>query len=1116
TGLLTQRFLRLLAGVEQPEAVVAITFTRKAAAEMRERILAALRRGGKENPPPEDAFATQTWRLAREALKRDRERGWRLLDHPARLRVLTIDGLCAAIAQRMPLASGAGIPPGYTADAEALYRQAAREVLAQLEGNGRWSSLVARLLDHLDAHPGRAETLLADLLARRDQWLRFLPGGNLDRGQLEAALAARVNLSLQQVAMAFPVAARVALPGLVQFAVGNLLREGIKSPLTDWPKEGTTFPLSTAEGLPKWHVLAELLLTREGSWRARPDKRSGFPAESSGRNPEEKKRFREAKAQLATVLEALSAVSGLDRRLHAVRFLPNPRYDDAQWAILQSLGALLPLAAANLRVLFAARSEVDFIEVAMAAARALGDDDHPTDLALHLDARIQHLLVDEFQDTSLSQFQLLERLIAGWTPNDGRTLFLVGDPMQSIYRFREAEVGLFFRVQRQGLGAIPLLARSLTVNFRSDGGLVGWNNRLFASLMPADDDPLTGGTPFAPATPHHAASPVQPVIVHPFVGDAVCVDRDEAEQVVATIRSTLEGAPQATIAVLVRSRAHLGHVIPALRRAEIPFQAVEIAALTESSVVQDLYALTRALLHPADRIHWLALLRAPWCGLTLSALHHLVGEEAQATVWACMRDPVRVAGLEAAARSRLARVVAVLERAFQVRRRAGLHHGAGVLRHWVESTWMALGGLTTCRDPGEQRDAQAFLELLESLETGGEIADLRRLERGLERLFAAPSHPDARVQVMTIHKAKGLEFDTVILPGLGRRSRGAVNRLLLWLEHPTAPTGQSLLLAPLKRSDQAAADPIYAFLAGIEREKERLETVRVLYVAVTRARRFLHLFGRVDVGGAESAAGGSFLQLLWPVVAESFAAVVTVGEDGVEAHAYDSSTLPPTQTATLPGMRRLPADWTSPTFVPLAIAPAVSSTTSTVITDALVFEWAGETVRCVGIVVHRWLQRFAREGVGAWNADRLQTMVEPIASQLARLGVPAEAIASAVPLVVRALSATLSDPRGRWIFDPRHGAARSELALTGLYAGRLRRVVLDRTFIDADDTRWIIDFKTSLHAGGDLAGFLDNEQRRYREQMATYVALMRSLDDRPIRTGLYFPLARAGWREEAW
>ncbi|MBF0137018.1 MAG: UvrD-helicase domain-containing protein [Magnetococcales bacterium] len=1111
TGILTQRFLRLLAGVEQPETVVAITFTRKAAAEMRDRLLEALVQGG-DPSPPEDDYQRRTWELARQVLAQDHQHQWHLVQHPARLRVLTIDSLCAAIARQMPVSSGLGVPPGYTQEPDALFRQAARDVLAQLEEGNRWSPAVARLLDHLDNNPGRVETLLADLLARRDQWLRFLAGGRLSRQNLEFALAALVREQLQHMATAWPPPVRDSLPELLHFAANNLPPEQHDSPLVAWQATGIALPEPRPEDLSLWRGIATLLLTREGTWRAKVDRRNGFPPESTGRSPQEKKRFRTMKSQFMATRETLAAIPNLDNRLHAVHLLPDPVYSAEQWEILQALEQLLPMAAAALRVLFAERGVVDFTEVAMAAVRALGRDDNPTDLALRLDHQIRHLLVDEFQDTSRGQFQLLEHLTAGWQPDDGRTLFLVGDPMQSIYRFREAEVGLFYQVQQRGLGSVSLQSRNLSVNFRSDGGLVAWVNTLFKELMPNRSNPLTGETPFVAAHPFHPARNPTPVASHPQIPAA---PETEAGQVVATVQDALHHSPEEKIAILVRSRNHLGDIVPALRRSGIPFQAVEIAALAGTPVVQDLFALTRALLHPADRVHWLALLRAPWCGLTLTELLILTGEATttpnNTTLWECLHDPIRTSQLNPASRSRLERVGTVLTRAWQLRRRMGWHHGAGVLRRWVETTWYALGGPATLKGPEEMEDALVFLDLLESLEQGGDLTDFRHLDRGLEKLFAAPVHADALVQVMTIHKAKGLEFGTVILPGLGRKSRGASSRLLLWMERPAVPDAEALLLAPLKRSDQADPDPIYAFLASIDREKERLETARLLYVAVTRARRSLHLFGQAEVAGA---AHGSFLHLLWPAVQADFAeATPATSEPDLPATSSSPAEPPanPDPPGMLPELRRFPAGWQPPSPPPGLFSPVPEISRSA--EDSLVFIWAGETVRCVGIVVHHWLQVMAREGTQAWNVPRIAALEHHFAAQLTRLGVASPALSPAIRQVAMALTSTLADPRGQWILDPRHGNPQSELALTGHLHGRIRRVVLDRTFIDADNTRWIIDFKTGHHAGGDLEGFLDNEQIRYQEHMETYASLMHALDDRPIRLGLYFPLAKGGWRE---
>ena len=107
---------------------------------------------------------------------------------------------------------------------------------------------------------------------------------------------------------------------------------------------------------------------------------------------------------------------------------------------------------------------------------------------------------------------------------------------------------------------------------------------------------------------------------------------------------------------------------------------------------------------------------------------------------------------------------------------------------------------------------------------------------------------------------------------------------------------------------------------------------------------------------------------------------------------------------------------------------------------------------------------------------------------------------------------TLNDARGRWLFDPGHSDAHSEYALTGMRDGTPVHVVLDRSFVDAEGVRWIVDFKLSQHQGAGREAFLDSEQERYRPQLDAYAEVVRGLGTQPIRLGLYFPLL-SGWRE---
>ncbi len=180
----------------------------------------------------------------------------------------------------------------------------------------------------------------------------------------------------------------------------------------------------------------------------------------------------------------------------------------------------------------------------------------------------------------------------------------------------------------------------------------------------------------------------------------------------------------------------------------------------------------------------------------------------------------------------------------------------------------------------------------------------------------------------------------------------------------------------------------------------------------------------------------------------------------------------------------------------------------------LEFDWAGQTARHVGTVVHRLLGEIAVHGPAAWSARRVADQLPDIARELEHLGVPAAQSKAAGGQVVEALVKTLADDRGRWLLAADHIDASCELPLCGLIAGRVHSVFLDRSFVDVNNVRWIIDYKTGRHGGADLQGFLDVEQQRYASQLQRYGEIMQHLDPRPIRLGLYFPLV-SGWRDWA-
>jgi ATP-dependent exoDNAse (exonuclease V) beta subunit len=765
--------------------------------------------------------------------------------------------------------------------------------------------------------------------------------------------------------------------------------------------------------------------------------------------------------------QSLAHDEPLRKALEAVCKMPPASYEAPQWEALEAILALLNPAVAHLKVLFGETGQADFTEFSHAALRALGSVDDPSDLLLALDQKISHILVDEFQDTSLSQFELLTRLTSGWQSGDGRTLFVVGDPMQSIYRFREAEVALFLEAKNSGIGTVRLEPLTLAANFRSQENLVAWFNGAFARVLPAQEDETTGAVAYSAASATHAALPGPAVSWHCFH------DREnEASQVVKIIRQA-----KGRLAILVRNRAHLDEIVPALKAARVRFRAVEIEQLGERQVVQDLFALTRALSHPGDRVAALACLRAPWCGLTLQDLSALMENRRQdELVSDLLRD---VAHLSPDGQARIARLREVLEH-------ASPNRGRGTRRDRVEGAWLALGGPACAQSATELEDGEAFLDELERLEQAGAV-ELDVLVYRMGKLYALADveAPEDAVEIMTIHKAKGLEFDSVIVPGLDRLPRAGPRPLLAWKALP----GARLLLAPINASG-TDREPTYNYVRELDKEAEDIESGRLFYVAATRAKQQLHLMTCArsdDAGALKEPARRSLVAKIWWQAREHFGPAPAAVEDESRGPLPDV-------------LRRLPAGFVLPvTPAPTAwSAPAEGSAE-----EQIEFSWAGETARHVGTVVHRWLQRIAEDAMQGWDAARISSMQKIFAADLERRGVPAGELKTSTERVVAALRNTLADERGRWLLGPQK-EARTELRLrTAAHA----TYIVDRSFRDAAGELWVVDWKTSRHEGRDLEGFLESEQARYAPQLERYAGV---LDAR--RLGLYFPVL-ARWRE---
>jgi ATP-dependent exoDNAse (exonuclease V) beta subunit len=981
---------------------------------------------------------------------------------------MTIDSLCSSITHQLPLSSRLGANPSRVENASTLYLQAAQMTVSQcLASNQTEDDAIRTLLLHLNNKQALACESIANMLASREQWLGLIfsqQSHDMEtlRYHLERSIADVVKDSFEKIMSSLWSVDWDGVALYLNYAASNMESQYHQEIMREWI--GLSCDVSDLE---KWRALSQWLCTTEGALRKTVDKRQGFPAASSIKDKEHATRAKLMKdgfiAWLDHVREDEQAVGALKDLIS----LPDPVYADQQWNVLKALFTVLPKAVEQLYLLFESRGETDFSAVSRCALTALGGENDPTDLDLKFDDALHHILVDEFQDTSLTQFELVRRLVAHWENDGEKTLFLVGDPMQSIYRFRQAEVGGFLQAQQFGISPIQLKSLSLRSNFRSEKPIIDWINEHMPRTFAVEEDIYLGAITYAPFDAQLPAGSDSGVFLKWIEGsEGLC------ESFIHTLNALEADDNIKSIAILVRNRGHVEAILPALRKANIAYQAVEIEKITQTSCVRQLLQLTRAYLNRADTQAWLAVLMSPYLGLSLADLtclreHATLYIDAIAT-WES------VPGISETGRAILTRVSPVLTDWILQKNRLPLAQA-------VEGAWLALGGPASL--PGIQHlaDAQAFFDLLHACDEGGTI-DLITFENRLDNLFSNASQ-SAKIQIMTIHKSKGLEFDAVLIPSLERQPKASEKPLLLW---ESCPIDQEnvLLFAPIHEA-QEDVDPIYEFMWKKHKIRERHENARLLYVALTRAKKQLHLFAE-----KKKPRQDSFLALLQGAFDAFSLAEADIASDAIPAQMIPLSY----------HLQRLDPHWKHPFLEQLLKAHHDAKIVKNNPIDHDMIIPDRYVDKTLGTLIHQILYLWAEQPF---------LLKQPIEQQLPCW--KAMLLENGLSLthldwVKHVMQSVQADPRAQFILGP-HSIADSEHEITIVQDGQVNTYVIDRTFVDQDNVRVIVDYKTGnpSHESQGLG--------RYREQLFSYARVMQTLESRSIRLCLYFPLT-GDYREE--
>jgi len=1080
TALLTARYLALLARVSHPRQILAVTFTRKAAAEMSTRITQVLKQAQlKERPSPENPWESLLLSLGEMALKKHQAHP-AILFNPESLQVGTFHGFCASLVRDWPLE--AEIPPGLGVlediEQEAILERAVDQYVGDVlseKAPGEEIEAYKRCLGSLNNNPDALSGQLLDLLRRRDRLEPvveiFHPGGDIESlgERLNQRLEAYGNLSLSRLRDYY-------LEHEEDWrSLKRALSEG-RSPAGE--KLPEAIPGIGFKSIPRWKEVKEVFLTGQGTARKQFGPRYGFPADFSKR--ESAGLIRNLGLEVADLLYFVSG-------------WPDPAEDNVGLAALKDILILVSGAWKRLRNLIQARG-LDYLELEMAAMRALSKPEHPSESLLFYHEHLRHILVDEAQDLNDVQTEILGKLIEGWEPGDGRTVFMVGDPKQSIYRFRRAEVSLFYELKERGLNRkgeepFPLRPLLLRANFRSRPHLIEFANSLFEKVMALPKREYDE-VEFAPSLhvrerPDHKASAIAAIFFDqegPEENGSAPLER-EARWTAASVARLHAKRPDETIAVLVPVRTHLSTFVKALTEAGVALCLTEGELLAGRPEVRHLLNLFIALVRPYDDVAWAGALRAPWFHVPNQVLLDLASMEG---VWSrrILAGRDRCPGL-----ARFCEAVSESEKMF----------GREPYASTLARLWEDLDGpsLTATRyGAAGVSNVKTFFDLLSSCSgLPGEEA-LLKLVRLLDAAYTPPDPRGAfsKVHMMTIHKAKGLEFDHVFAVNLSYNSLSGARGEEPAYRMGRLPGDEKHFLVAAQADRRTGKDNLaYYLLKDLDRQRTLAEARRLFYVVATRARESLTLtgVGKLPKNADERSSFKTPLSVLLDVLSKGAQPVLHFtllenpeppGDFEIEAGKSALTIIPPPFQA-----EPLPYRIVSPSKIEdetLQAAPPGS-------------EEEDDDSRARGLVIHRLLETLCRRGP--------LPGLEAVALALSAEGTPLDEAKEMAPHV-------LNEATRAWDLDEFKALRQSaieiyyEWALEDFDGEKILRVGRFDLLLKRERDWVILDYKGGK-PGDDVDSWVSVQLNHYRSQLRAYaqmVARTLNVPEERIEWGILF------------
>lgn len=987
TELLVQRALRALLVVESPEQVLILTFTNKAVQELRHRMIAWICQSEGEKQG-----LKETAELAIQVRQRSVQQGWDLHLCPQRLQVFTLDAYFSYLYQRFNQDKN-GQHCELLSDPKLFYEEILDETLEKLFIDSEES---LELLHIFNGSVSSLRQLFLQLTLTRDRWLSALYN-DTDALHPQDYLLHECGI-LQTLTEDVSVERDSAAAFLSQYD-------------QSWPY---SLAPNTAQ---YWRCWANVLLTEKGTWRQSFRKDQGVPAKDQLHSWHDASERAQVLAYLGTISETLQQNKIAHALLRLLRSCP----DNHTHELPPALAFVLKKWVALLSVMKNERRVMDFIDLTMEVASFFHTPEIAAPLEAFIDKNVAHLLIDEIQDLSRLQFEIIRALLQNFCYRPEKSAFMVGDPQQAIYHFRGAHIGVFGDFESLELEGLPKKNCLLQSNFRSSQDLVGFVNSWAQQRFGCHSSAWLG-----------IDRALQSIAMIETSSTIECLSSEcpqtEAAALLAHISQLQQQSPDSSIAVLARDRSSLAPLINLLNYYHISYDAEDMLSLSQYAFFTDLSAIIRIILAPETRANWLIFLRSTWLRASYDDITRFYREELT-DFWSL--KVIDDYSLE---------FQQDYQRWVELSARLEPFKGRSPFARFWDCVWqnMRLSEILSGKEFQIWQQVSSFLRSQSWEKKFTELIAELSLFVDKVPLSKHSGVLTSNLKLLTIHKAKGLEFDTVILPNLAARLPTHERPFLL-----EVPIGDNLFWALKDERHQQWFD----FFDDLLKQQQDHEFERLLYVALTRAKKRLVLSYNEKKFHARS-----FLTTLKDFLPDPRAMTQMILD-------------PPLKNLAKKKIIRSWPAWFWQKFYwnsdPLSWEQAPLSQ---------------EQERVIGLVLHHCLSFFQTKPF------RMQYLNKEVLERLwYRFGGSFHDWNTAFPQIGRGLAIIEKSVVLEEVFSPEHQEIFSEFPLITLskrVAHQCRHLSIDRLILDKNGRYWIVEWKTG--------SAWKSQWSQYRAQLMNY------------------------------